>query len=749
MTRPLGPAAAALFALIATVAVGAERPRIAGAWLGVGEAYKIGAWAPLRVRVEGGSRPEAVSLVAITTDSDGVGVATEAPGKRPLSTEPGIASDDRLYVRVGQQNAPVEVRLYAEGKEIDRRVLAVGEGDPEEVAAGKALPLPNAATDRVILQAGTNLSPASDEDQGATGFVPVAWPVVTRLEDLPRDAIGYDGIDVVLLVAGARAAGGGGWLAELTADDPRVKALVEWVEAGGRLVLSCGSAGADLVAPGGPLATFLPADFVGPGSISDPSGIEQLAEVADGGSIDLAGGALPITKLAAPRGVVLASVGQSADQAPLVVRAPRGFGETTFVAFDLDAPPLAAWKGRQTLVRRLSVADFEFLGAAPPQPMANPFVGDLLDSLLARLDREFTGVRSAPFLAVVGLVLLYLLLIGPGDYYFVKKVVGRVEATWVTFPLIVAVTSAAAYAGAYWLKGDRLRVNTLEVIDVDAASGRVRGTLVTHLFSPRAARYDLSLEARSIGGAPVDPQAYSTAWLGKPGYGLGGMQARSAGGASAVRPQYRIDATPLIGSTREPQVAGLPVQVWSTKSLVSDYLAATDRLIDARLTPDGSGLVEGTLTNDTGAGLTDCRLLYGPWAWRLGDLGDGETTTVDPSVSPVRVTTLLAPIAAAETPYSQSQRVEGSVEVLADAFSVGSLASGGGAMRSNRCLHKLDLGRLLGNGRALLLARLGDGPRSELTRPDGPLVPAESDASPEGPPRRSWVAVRFILPVEE
>ena len=51
-----------------------------------------------------------------------------------------------------------------------------------------------------------------------------------------------------------------------------------------------------------------------------------------------------------------------------------------------------------------------------------------MNSLLAKLDNEFVGVRTAPFLGIVGLVALYLLLIGPGDYFFVKNVLRRVEA---------------------------------------------------------------------------------------------------------------------------------------------------------------------------------------------------------------------------------------------------------------------------------------------------------------------------------
>ena len=47
--------------------------------------------------------------------------------------------------------------------------------------------------------------------------------------------------------------------------------------------------------------------------------------------------------------------------------------------------------------------------------------------------------------------------------------------TWLTFSLVVVATCVGAYGLAYRFKGDELRVNQAEVVDVDAASGLMRG----------------------------------------------------------------------------------------------------------------------------------------------------------------------------------------------------------------------------------------------------------------------------------
>jgi len=736
-------AASLLGLLLVGQAVAAERPEVAGGRLGLGDRYKLGCWAPLRVSVEGGDEPLAVGVVAVAPDSDGVGVATTTPGGRPLSTEPGRTSVESLYVRVGQLGATVQTQLLADGRVIGRRSFDVDHGGGPPNGSGDRLSQPVSSFDRLYLQIG----PGSAADdawmlrdleslEGYQSNTQAAF--VSDLAELPRDAIGYDSFDTVVLVAGAGGdPASGGWLGDLSAGDPRLRALVSWVESGGRLVLSCGAAGEALLGPGGPLADLAPGEYAGPGSLSVTDAIRRYADPPeDTPAIEVLGGSLPLSKVTDPEGVVEAFGGRDRGEAPLVVRTPRGFGEVTFVAFDLDAPEIAAWRGRSALVRRL--LELPRTDDRSGQSFAGGYGQDFVNRLIERLDTSFSGVRTAPFLLIVGLVVVYLLLIGPGDYFFVKNVLKRVEATWITFPLIVAVTSAAAYAGAYWLKGSVLRVNQVEIVDIDAATGRLRGTLLTHVFSPRADRYDLGLAAQTLAGEPLQPTDASTAWLGKPGWGLGGMQSYGAGVRSA---EYRLDPTPLVGGgAAGPSVLGLPIQVWSTKTLVSRYTGESDHTVEARLTPDGDGLVDGSITNDSGAELTDCRLLYGTWAWRLGTLGDGETVAVDQSRDLVRVSTLLADARGGAAPDS--------IDALATIASVGQAATGS-AVLASRYLGYLDLTHHLQSGDALLLARVEDGPRSELLTGEGePLVDLEEE-KPDEPVRKSWVFARFVLPVRE
>ena len=145
-------------------------------------------------------------------------------------------------------------------------------------------------------------------------------------------------------------------------------------------------------------------------------------------------------------------------------------------------------------------------------------VSDLSSQLRVALE-QFPGVKLIPFGWVAFFIFLYILLIGPGDYFFLKKVLKRMELTWITFPTIVVTVSLVAYYAAYLLKGNDLLVNKVDVVDVDQAAGLVRGNTWISLFSPQNRDYTirtipvpLDRDAPPLGragasGQPVRPPA--------------------------------------------------------------------------------------------------------------------------------------------------------------------------------------------------------------------------------------------------
>src|SRR5262249_39788093 len=103
---------------------------------------------------------------------------------------------------------------------------------------------------------------------------------------------------------------------------------------------------------------------------------------------------------------------------PLVIRAPAGFGETVFLAADLDLPPISQWKARPELLAALLGRNSPTVasggGESRGQGMQYGY-DDLAGQLHSSLD-QFAGVELVPFWLVAALAAAYVLLLFPLDY---------------------------------------------------------------------------------------------------------------------------------------------------------------------------------------------------------------------------------------------------------------------------------------------------------------------------------------------
>jgi hypothetical protein len=245
---------------------------------------------------------------------------------------------------------------------------------------------------------------------------------------------------------------------------------------------------------------------------------------------------------------------------------------------------------------------------------------------------QFPKVPVIPFWIVVALVLAYLVLIGPVDYFLLRRLGGRMELTWVTFPLIVVVFCVGAYVLAHGLKGDQVRLNQVDLVDVDLASGQVRGTSWATMFSPRVERSRVTFEPRELSGKQAAGAEVVTCWLGLPGAAFGGMSPKTA--TPAVWKEI-YECSPRLDA-----LAGVPMQIWSTKSYTARWTATSSVKPEAQIVERDRTPV-GTITNTLAVPLSECLLCYGRWAYRLGDLGPGESAQVGLSSERRDLTTLL------------------------------------------------------------------------------------------------------------
>ena len=607
---------------------------------------KRNAWAPVAVHLEIAKEYTAsgLKLRIDSTDGDGLRtsvttplaatVAGQLPGARLTPADFGYTP----YVRAGDPSGQVTLTLLSD----DGRDKTLAEPfrvpfqqfrDPSSyvvVSVGSRLPgfdLPgdaNKSTARAGLRGGR-----------------VETAALTDVAAMPDQWFGYAAADLVVLPTGAVPPA---FLAELfgeNATEParvRREALLEWVRRGGKLVVSVGSAAGTVgqykafqAALPAPLqtdpatrqVTKLPvyAQFAGT-TINEPltakNGTNAPFPVANLGP---APAGRPVRVLIPPPANT-----PDPDSPPVVVQAIYGLGRVTLVTTDLDQSPFLDYNGRP------AVWDYLLREAGSPRAALVPTTGptqfsgsantedELLAALRAHVD-TFDGVPVVSFGWVALFIGLYTLVIGPVEYFFLKYVVKRLELTWVTFPLIVVSVSAAAYFTAYAIKGNDLRVNKVDLVDVDLAGGRVTGHSWFTVFSPRIDSYSVGVEPRA---------GWAVALPNGPPPLVGAMGGGSGGGGGIVSRGYSYHTTP--GSRALAVADGLervPIQVWSTKAFAGTWVGATDPgtppvAADLFHPPGDPAKVAGRFTNNLPTGtLENAVLIYAGKVYPLDPVPPG------------------------------------------------------------------------------------------------------------------------------
>ncbi len=597
MAAPVGPGRAR------SADAPADGPLVSEHRVGLGGYYKVGSWTPIELTIQGGATKQAVKVALTTADGDGVECRVWAQGGRPIQLLPGRPAVVRGQVKFGRMDNTLTVSIFDQDDEplVQQRFSSAQELLPGRHRQG----LP--ATQQLLVCVGPpiGLEALLRQERRDDEFEEPARAIeLADCSQLPTHWLGYDGIDWLVLSTSNPEI-----YRPLTSDSAQRRAIDDWIARGGKLLLAVGSQAPELLAPEGALAGLAPGRWVEnyrlslTGAIEEFSGTKQpLAAAAASDGFEL-----QVPRLEVSDGVVVC---READL-PLVVRQARGFGQVMFAGLDLNQSPLADWKGRTALLARLLDRPSNLADDDPLRRQGRvTWLGltDLSAQLRGALD-QFAGIELIPFAVVAGLILAYVALIGPVDYWVVTKVFRRPELTWLTFPLIVLVTCLGAYGYAVWKKGSSLRANQVDLVDVDLASGLVRGTSWANVFSPQASSFDVRFGPARAAGEPdpaaptFQPRETLVSWFGLPGTGFGGMDALGVEGALGTD-QYR--ASPKLDALIE-----LPLQVWSTKSLVTRWTAEDPGLIAAALEAGTDEVPLGVITNRS------------PFTWENGLLACG------------------------------------------------------------------------------------------------------------------------------
>jgi hypothetical protein len=713
-----------LIGIVVTIVVGVSAsgelaaassvPEIGKPAVGWNGQYVVGRWTPIVVPItvhEAGTLQ--LELTAIDPDGNRVGFLSA-----PVEVAAGARTLEGL-VKVGRLDGEIVVRVN-QGPEL--------RGFP-----GRAdwLGPPLKPSAHLIVTVGKPRG--FDFGPETTGVGKIVKVVSANAGDLPKNPLAYDGVSSLVLAGPF----------ELSAE--KSGAVRDWVASGGHLVISLPHELAAARRSLQSLGEWVPVRVAEqPVVIREFGGLESYS----GKNVRIPQNTtLSIPGLQLDHGEILAA--SRADA--LLVRGPYGSGSVTVLAMDLGSSPLGEWKSLPAFCARLTgVApslDGSDKASSKNSQLTSTGITDLATQLHATQEHFEQVNRASPWF-VMGLLLALLIIVGPLDYYLVHRVLKRPHLTWITFPLLAAVSAGVAASMAIASNGTSKRMNQLDVISVDVATAQVRGRHFMTLYSPTTSQRSVSVETSPLVAASDFKSTARLAWQGVPESTFGGML-RDSGLEQGAKYQQQPDGT----------LTQLPLMQWSSRSLVADSLQSGAGLVDCDLHATSTGRLTGTITHRFSSPIEDWMLVYQNRVYRhLTTRDDLQSISLppkqvwrveQPSVFQRELRPYLTGIITVATPrFGQSATTDlihhqtsydplsldpaGVVQILTFHDEVGGERYTG---LTNLTLGDEDCSHLLKLGRAILFGRIK---QSLMTvEQDGQQLPADRQAA----------FVRLILPV--
>ncbi|HMJ89790.1 MAG TPA: hypothetical protein VK530_08235 [Candidatus Acidoferrum sp.] len=425
-------------------------------------------------------------------------------------------------------------------------------------------------------------------------------PAATHLnaESFPENPIALDGISTLYLHS-SRAP-------ELKV--PQVNALLAWLHGGGRLVVGIEQPG-DVNATEW-LQTILPCQLGEVKTVERHSALQEWLnqlgytdEVISrsGATTNVFTNLLPDDKFEeAPLQVIAAKLRDgntiigNATQ-PLAISAPRGRGELVVLLFSPELEPFRSWLNRSWFWAKLSHVPITYLASGNISSYPNTSLDGVFGAMV-----DSRQIRKLPIGWLLLLLIVYLIVIGPLDQYWLKKI-NKQMLTWITFPAYVAIFSGLIYFIGYTLRSGETEWNELQIVDVipHGARADLRGRTYGSAYSPVNATYSLASD-----------QPFATL--------------RGEVSASVGEHAERDDAVELVGNSFK---AKLSVPVWTSQLYVNDWWRQDNTPMDFTVVADRNGQYTIEIKNPGGKRITQAKVIIDNYVYDVSNFSKPFTIT--------------------------------------------------------------------------------------------------------------------------
>jgi hypothetical protein len=316
-------------------------------------------------------------------------------------------------------------------------------------------------------------------------------------------------------------------------------------------------------------------------------GQNPFANLPDDSSFELAG-------LQVATGTMRGEVLVSAEETPLIVTSNVGEGRVSILLFSPEREPFRSWKNSSVFWAKMAevptvlYANSDFY--QPYSPSADGIFGAMIDS---------RQVHKLPAGWLLLLLIAYLVIIGPLDQYWLKRI-GKPMLTWITFPCYVVLFSLLIYFIGYKLRAGESEWNELHVVDVFSAGdhAELRGRTYASVYSPANQKYQVESK-----------QKYAT---------LRGEFFGSVYGGQAASQRLNV------WQTGDSFKAELFVPVWTSQLYVSDWWQSAAEPVRAKVVSQANRW-EVTVDNRTDRPLTDAVMVLGERVITLSNVPAGQT----------------------------------------------------------------------------------------------------------------------------
>jgi len=286
----------------------------------------------------------------------------------------------------------------------------------------------------------------------------------------------------------------------------------------------------------------------------------------------------------------------AAGDKPLIVTANRGRGRVTLLLFSPEREPFRSWKNLPIFWAKLA----EVPGAWYVWPDARQQGGWSSDGIFgAMLDTR--QVHKLPVTWLLLLLLVYLVVIGPLDQHWLKRI-GRPMLTWITFPCYVVLFSLLIYFIGYKLRAGESEWNELHLVDVllKGEQAELRGQTYASVYSPSNQRY--ILESR---------QQFAT------------VRSEFAGTWSGAQPGEKATFLQEGDGSFKAEIF---VPVWTSQLFVSDWWQPGSLPISLTVVPQGEQW-QVTVENRTERALSNAHIVIEDYIMKLGELPAQQSRT--------------------------------------------------------------------------------------------------------------------------